>query len=153
MEMLCWLSYIRFVSYHVSGWSDPPETESMTYQELHLLCEHGHVDSDQRDRGFRKVLSGRGHVAPNPYFFNLRADESGRADLSTQYGYRSVRAFVLAAAQVLEGARAAQGFGDGLPTMRESEGITAILAAADVSLEARSRVVGILRTGDRYVLD
>ena len=82
-----------FTSYHISGWNDPKETESMTYQEVHILCENGHIDSDQRDRGIRKVISGQGYNSPNPYFFDLNSGLIGNG-IDTKYGFISIKTFI-----------------------------------------------------------
>lgn len=142
-----------FTSYHISGWNDPRETESMTYQELHLLCENGHIDSDQRYRGFRKVLSGKGYEAPNPYFFNLTRDAFGKVNLSTKYGFISVRTFVTSALDWIEKRKSLEELDAILPTIRESERVTAILEAADHSLANNSKVVKINCINGRYQLE
>lgn len=136
-----------FSSYHIAGWTDPPQTESMTYQEMHLMTENGHVFSDQRFRGTRKVLAGAGMQAPNPYFFNFTKSLLGGWNLETKYGYQSVKNFVELA---LTDPRQREGLL--LPTFAESEHVTAILEAADLSLQKDSAVVTLKRTGDRLVL-
>ena len=82
-----------FASYHISGWADPSETESMTFQQLHLLTERGHIFSDQRDRGTRKVLEGGTQIV-NPYFFNLSKNSQNQINIETKYGFRSLANFV-----------------------------------------------------------
>jgi D-galacturonate reductase len=136
-----------FSSYHIAGWTDPSQTESMTYQEMHLMTENGHVFSDQRFRGTRIVLAGTGMQAPNPYFFNFAKSLLGGWNLETKYGYQSVKNFVELAL-----ADPGQRQGLQLPTFAESEHVTAILEAADLSLKERSAVVALERAGDRMVL-
>lgn len=142
-----------FTSYHISGWSDPSETESMTYQELHLICEKGHVDSDQRYRGFRKVISGEGYSALNPYFFNLTKDPLGRLGLNTKYGFISIRTFLESCIGFIQGIITLPELDERLPTLRESASVTAALEAADLSLANDSRVVVVQHDGDRYSLE
>jgi D-galacturonate reductase len=140
----------RFVSYHISGWSDPSETESMTYQELQMLTEKGRIDSDQRFRGFRKVISGAGMSAPNPHFFCPLPGPDGETDLQGQYGYRSVKEFVKTC---LSWYTNPHSWGKSLlvnPTLEESEVVTAVLEAADMSLAENSRIVDICIVNDRY---
>lgn len=139
-----------FTSYHVSGWNDPHETESMTYQEIHMLTEKGHVDSDQRYRGFRKVISGKGYEAVNPYFFNLTRNPLGELNLNTKYGYLSVKTFVQAAMAVLQRELSLDELDKKLPTIRESAKVTAILEAADLSLKNNSRVIAVNSEGGRF---
>lgn len=136
-----------FASHHIAGWADPSETESMTYQQMHLLTENGHVFSDQRYRGTRRVLAQTGLQAPNPYFFNFNRSLLGGWNLETKYGYQSVSVFV----QLALAGSAAIGRRH-LPTMSDSEHVTAILEAADISLKSDSAVVEIQRCGDRLVL-
>lgn len=142
-----------FSSYHISGWSDPAETESMTYQELHLICEKGHVDSDQRYRGFRKVISGEGYSAPNPYFFNLTKNLQGRSGLHTKYGFISVRTFLESCVGVIAGDYTLLQLDERLPTIKESAAVTAVLDAADLSLANDSRVISLGFDGIRYCLE
>lgn len=130
----------EFTSYHIAGWSDPSETESMTYQQMHLLSENGHIFSDQKYRGTRKILSGIGQQAPNQHFFNLTNNLLGDWNLITKYGYQSICNFV---DLVLAGKNNNSSLH--LPTFSESEYVTAILEAADLSLQNESSVVKIDR--------
>lgn len=138
-----------FTSYHISGWSDPSETESMTYQEIHMMCENGHIDSDQRYRGFRKVIAGEGYSSPNPYFFSLNNGPGGNS-IDTKYGFLSVKVFLEACLDVHAGNVSLADLESRLPTLRESESVTAIMEAADVSLLNDSCVIKIERQGDKY---
>jgi len=137
----------KFSSYHIVGWADPSQTESMTFQEMHLATENGHIFSDQRYRGTRKVLEQSGLQAPNPYFFNFSHNLLGSWNLDTKYGYQSVETFVQL---VLGGPLAMQGLY--LPTYAESENVTAILEAADQSLQCNSGVIRIERDSNRLIL-
>ena len=139
-----------FTSYHVAGWADPSETESMTYQEIHIMCEKGHVDSDQRYRGYKTVLTGSGSQIQNPYFFSLVKNPLGQLNLGSQYGYLSVKTFVQSALDVITGRSRIEDFDRALPTIRESERVTSILEAADISLKNDSAVVKIIKKNGRY---
>jgi D-galacturonate reductase len=136
-----------FASHHIAGWADPSQTESMTFQQMHLLTESGHVFSEQRYRGTRKVLAQGGLQAPNPYFFNFSRNLLGGWNLETKYGYQSVAAFVQLA---LSGPEAAKGLH--LPSFAESEYVTAVLEAADLSLRCDAGVIRIERDGERLIL-
>jgi predicted dehydrogenase len=138
-----------FTSYHVSGWNDPSESESMTYQEIHMLCENGHVDSDQRYRGLRKVLSGEGYSVPNPYFFNLNRGPGGKS-IDTKYGFLSVKTFIESCLDVYSGKVTLVELDDRLPTLRQSESVTAIMEAADLSLANDCCIVKIDRINNKY---
>lgn len=136
-----------FTSYHVSGWADPSQTESMTYQEIHILSENGHVFSDQRFRGTRKVLVGTGSQVPNPYFFGLSQGLLGHWGLETKYGYQSVANFIDLAITGTDEHRRFK-----LPTFEDSEYVTAILEAADMSLSRDSKVISITSHNGRLEL-
>ncbi len=140
----------EFTSYHISGWNDPIETESMTYQEVHFLFENGRIDSDQRYRGFRKITAGGSYETPNPYFFNLNRNPLGDLSLNTKYGYISVKTFVQTAIDIRNGKRTAEEMDHLLPTISESERVTSILEAADLSMKNNSRVVQIVKRNGRY---
>ncbi len=139
-----------FSSYHVAGWNDPVETESMTYQQYHLLCEHGHVDSDQRYRGFKKVLSQKGVEISNPYFFNLTLDWRGAVNLDTKYGFISIKTFIEAATMIENKQKTPDDFNAFLPTITESQKVTAILEASDISLANDNNIVRIEKQKGRY---
>jgi len=121
----------------------------MTYQEIHMLCENGHVDSDQRYRGFRKVISGEGCSAPNPYFFNLNKGPAGNS-IDTKYGFLSVKTFLDTCLDVYAGKVSLNELDSRLPTLRESESVTAIMEAADLSLLNDSCVIRIERKDNKY---
>jgi len=139
-----------FSSYHVAGWADPSETESMTYQEIHLMCEKGHVDSDQRYRGYKTLLTGNGSQIQNPYFFSLVKNPLGQLNLGSQYGYLSVKTFVQSALDVMTGRSRIEDLNVALPTIHESERVTCVLEAADISLKNDSVVVKITKKDSRY---
>jgi hypothetical protein len=139
-----------FTSYHVSGWIDPSETESMTYQEMHLLTEKARVTSDQRDRGLRMVLAGKGYSAPNPYFFNFVKHPSGKLNLKMKYGFDSVKSFIDATRDIVFKNNSVVQLD--FPTFLESERVTAILDAADMSLSNNSAIVKLIRQDGKFVL-
>lgn len=132
----------KFISYHVAGWSDPHETAGMTYQEIHLITTKGHIESDQRNRGYETTLAGEGYKITNPYFFHLNNNLLNNLDLDGKYGFKSIKTFINSALEVENGQRLTY-FDDKLPTIKESMAVTAILEAADKSLASGSKVVNI----------
>ncbi len=141
-----------FSSYHVSGWTDPSETEGMTYQELYFLTENGHVSSDQRNRGYKTVLSGKGSQVSNPYFFGFTKDVFGLPSLDTKYGFKSIENFIKAAIDVIDDNKKASDYDQTLPTFSQSEKVTAILAASDLSLENDSCIVSLEKVSNKFKL-
>lgn len=132
----------KFVSYHLAGWNDPSETASMTYQEIHLIGTKGHVESDQRFRGYESTLVDQGQRIINPYFFYLNCGIDGSFDLDSKYGFKSIKTFIKSAIEA-ENGRALTSFENGLPTIKDSLKVTAILEAADQSLNNQSRVIKV----------
>lgn len=130
----------KFVSYHIAGWTDPSETPSMTYQEIHIIGTNGIIDSDQRFRGFESVLVDEGQSVINPYFFNLNKNLFGNLNLDTKYGFISIKTFISSAIAVENGTPLEQ-FENHLPTIKDSLFVTAILEAADKSLKNGSKVI------------
>jgi len=136
-----------FCSHHIAGWTDPSESESMTYQQMHLLTENGHIFSDQRFRGTQKTLVNIGSQVPNPYFFNLSPNLLGGWNLESQYGFRSIATFVklaLLKSHAVGNIR--------LPTIADSEYVTAILEAADLSIASGSKIIRISRRDQALIL-
>ena len=132
----------QFVSYHLAGWADPPETASMTYQQIHFVSTEGHIESDQRFRGFETNLLYEGQRIINPYFFHLNKGIRGNLDLESKYGYKSIKTFIQSSIEVENGA-SIQSFEKYLPTFKESRKVTAILEAADTSLANQSRIINL----------
>lgn len=132
----------RFVSYHIAGWADPSDTPSMTYQEVHIIATKGHIDSDQRYRGFETVLSGEGHRIINPYFFHLNKNIDGLVDIESKYGFKSVKSFIQAVMAVENGRKITE-FEQKFPTVKESLHVTAILEATDLSLANDSLTINL----------
>ena len=130
----------NFTSYHIAGWADPSETAGMTYQEIHIIGTKGHVESDQRYRGFETTLSQKGQNIINPYFFYLNKGIDGNLDLEGKYGFKSIKIFIKSALAA-EAGRDIDSFEEVLPTIKESRNVTAIIEAADRSLQNGSCVV------------
>lgn len=131
-----------FSSYHLAGWSDPSETSGMTYQDIHIIGTKGHIDSEQRYRGFETVLTGKGQSIINPYFFHLHKGLLGNPELEGKYGFKSIKAFVKCVLDVANGIPA-DDFEDKLPTIKNSRTVTAILEAADKSLANNSEIISL----------
>lgn len=132
----------RFVSYHIAGWSDPIETASMTYQELHIIATKGHIESDQRYRGYHATLAGIGQEIINPYFFRIHQGINGNIDLETMYGFKSIKTFIKSAINI-ENGKSVKNFEEYLPSIRESLIVTSILEAADESLRQKSAIINV----------
>ena len=130
----------QFTSYHIAGWADPDDTSSMTYQEIHIIGTKGHIESDQKFRGFETTILNEGYETVNPYFFNLNLGLDGQVYLEGNYGFKSIKTFIESILKIENGVNL-ELFKNFLPTIEESNKVTAILEAADVSLMNNSSIV------------
>jgi len=130
----------KFTSYHLAGWVDPSETAAMTYQEVHIIGTKGHIDSDQRYRGFETTLYQIGQKIVNPYFFYLNKGIDGKLDLEGKYGFKSIKTFIKSILAVENGTNI-EDFEGKFPTIKDSINVTAIVEAADKSIQNNSCVV------------
>jgi predicted dehydrogenase len=130
----------NFSSYHIAGLSDPSGTSAMTHQEIQIIGTNGHVRSDQKNRGFERVLSSKCPESINPNFFYINKDIDGRVNLEGKYGFKSIKIFIKSVLEIENGADIDK-FEKILPTLRNSKNIIAILNAADISISKGSSIV------------
>lgn len=133
-----------FSSYHIAGWCDPNQGPSMTYQSIELIGSNGRISSDQRYRGYSENIESLGISEPNPYFFSLDLDYSNAFDPTTNYGFKSIFTF-------LKKIKDISPF-DKIPDLVDSENVTAILEAGELSFTNNSNIVYINRNKNRYFL-
>jgi D-galacturonate reductase len=106
----------------------------------------GEVTVDQAHRGYSLATDIAGHASLNPLFMKY-APSDGRFAGQAGYGYRSIEAFIEAAAAISSsGARPAD-YDATLATASATRTTTAILEAGRRSLDAGGRRV-ILDRGD-----
>lgn len=131
-----------FTSHHIGGWVDPPETSSMSEQEIHIIGTKGNASSNQKYRGLERETVDKGIQTVNPYFFNLHKGLDGEADLEGKYAFKSIKTFIKTALEVENGADI-RSYDDKLPTIKESRKVTTILEAADMSRNNNSYIVNL----------
>ena len=86
------------------------------------------------------------HLLVNPYFFNISNSLTGALNLKGKYGFESINTFLeVVSSNNVDSLKS-------LPTLAESESVTAILEAADKSLNNRSCVVNIERVNGQLKL-
>jgi predicted dehydrogenase len=127
-------------SFHSAGWIDSPFSASMTRQEIEVFGSKGSIKSDQGYRGIEVSTEVSPPSRPNPYFFGLNKSLFGAWNPTGLYGYQSITSFVSAA---LDQDSLTQH--NWLPHLRDSEAVTAVLEAADLSLANGSSVIGLSR--------
>tara|TARA_X000000950_G_C13893228_1_gene651733 strand:+ start:37 stop:1266 length:1230 start_codon:yes stop_codon:yes gene_type:complete len=139
----------NFYSYHLAGWADPEKSESMTTQEITLFGSKGKIHSDQKFRGTYTISEEKGFSIENPYFFNLNKGLKDQINLKNKYGFNSIEYFL---DSCVESNFLKFNKNDFFPSFHESENVTAILEAADLSLKNSSRIIKILKKDKKYRL-
>jgi len=130
----------KFISYHIAGLADPSETSAITNQEIQIIGTNGHVKSNQKNRGFERVLSSKGPESINPNFFYINKDIDGKVNLEGKYGFKSIKTFIKSVLEIINGSNIDK-FEKIYPTLRNSKNTIAILEAGDISIANNSSIV------------
>lgn len=120
-----------------------PKSDVHTQQRFFYMGHHGELNVDQAHRGYSLAAHEHGVASLNPLFMKYAPDDRGRFVGQGGYGYRSIEAFILAAAEIRGGNAAAADFEGKLATVRETSLVTAILEAGRRSLDHGGRVYEI----------
>jgi len=130
----------KFSSYHIAALSDPSGTSAMTHQEIQIIGTNGHVRSNQKNRGFERVLSTKCPESINPNFFYINKDINGKVNLEGKYGFKSIKTFIKSVLEIINGSNIDK-FEKIYPTLRNSKNTIAILEAGDISIANNSSIV------------
>lgn len=136
------LGHDTFSTYHVAGWCDPNHGPSMTYQNIEIIGTKGRISSDQRYRGYSENIDNTGLSEPNPYFFSLDLDYDNNFDPSSNYGYKSILKFLNIVNHGLKPIK--------FPGLMDSECVTAILEAGELSFTNNSQVIYLNKLQDKF---
>ena len=140
-------SRARGVASYTAAWS-APRGDVHSQQRFFYLGHGGEVTVDQAHRGYSTATDASGYASHNPLFFTYTPDAAGRFAGQRAYGYRSIEAFIDAAASVRSGASTARAWDEGLATIHCTLQGTAILEAGRRSLDAGGRPVRICYVGE-----
>lgn len=130
------------IASYTSSWVAPP-SDVHSQQRFFAMTQAGEVTVDQAHRGYTVATDAKGYASSNPLFMKYAPDE-GRFVGQTGYGYRSIEAFIAAAAEVASGARTARAFDSSLPTVHTTLLTTAVLEAGRRSLDTGGTVQEIV---------
>ena len=130
------------IATYTASWAAPP-SDVHSQQRFHALAQRGEVTVDQAHRGFSTATDAGGFASPNPLFMKYTPSE-GRFVGQQGYGYRSIEAFIAAAAAINAGAATARSFDAQLPTVHATFLTTVVLEAGRRSLDAGGAVMEIL---------
>jgi D-galacturonate reductase len=122
-------------AFYTASWI-APKSDVHSQQRFYYLGHKGEVQIDQAHRGYSLATDATGFCSPNPLFMKYTPDAQGYFSGQSGYGYRSIEAFIDAAAQVRTGAAAPEDFRGGLATVDDTVLVTAILEAGRRSLDS-----------------
>lgn len=132
-----------FVSTILTNWIDPPATTAMSDQKIKWIGTKGRIESEQKDRGLQLVTdAGIQHV--NPYFSDFLYDADGGLQFGG-YGPRSIEQFLRDAASIAGGAKRPDELRGGRATFEDARVSTAVVDAANRSLERNGEWVEVPR--------
>jgi D-galacturonate reductase len=121
-----------------------PKSDVHSQQRFFYMGHDGELNVDQAHRGYTLASHEQGLASPNPLFMKYAPDSRGCFVGQSGYGYRSIEAFILAAAEIRSGKARAADFEGKLATVRETRLVTAILEAGRRSLDRGGRVYEIV---------
>lgn len=120
-----------------------PQSDVHSQQRFFYVGHHGEIQVDQAHRGYTLANDAQGFASPNPLFMKYTPDEDGYFSGQSGYGYRSLEAFVDAAASINAGTSTVADYRGRLATAEDTVPVTAILEAGRRSLDQRQRVYQI----------
>lgn len=123
---------------YTSSWI-APKSDVHSQQRFFYMGQSGEVTVDQAHRGYNLADDSAGYRSANPLFMKY-IPTNGKFSGQQGYGYRSLEAFVDAAAMANAGLRHASEFDDMLATAASTLRTTAILEAGRRSLDRSSPV-------------
>ena len=120
-----------------------PKSDVHSQQRFFYMGHQGEVHVDQAHRGYTLATDAMGFASVNPLFMKYAPDSNRDFAGQTGYGYRSIEAFLEAAAAVRDGRTAATSFSGKLATADDTLLVTAILEAGRRSLDEQGSLYAI----------
>lgn len=119
------------------NWIDPETSSAMSDQKLKFVGTSGRYECDQKERGVKILLDDCPLEEPNPDFCRPYCTENGYLAWEG-YGIDSINSFLGDVVSLIEGKKSPQEFEGIRPTFSESLFSTAVIEAAERSLENHS---------------
>ena len=119
------------------NWIDPETSSAMSDQKIKFVGTQGRFEGDQKERGVRILLDGHQLEEPNPDFCRAYQTEEGYLAWEG-YGVDSITGFLQDVSDIIAGKWAPQEMEGHRPTFSESFFSTAVIEAAQASLENNS---------------
>jgi D-galacturonate reductase len=84
---------LKFIQTLLTNWVDPETSSAMSDQKIKIVGTTGRIESDQKERGIRINLDGKGIEQPNPYYCKNYINLDGKIEWRG-YGIDSILTFL-----------------------------------------------------------
>lgn len=131
-------SNIKFTQTLLVNWIDPENTSAMSDQNIKFVGSKGRFEGDQKNRGVLSVTDNKKIEHINPDF--CRSYQTNNDKMIWEgYGVDSIKSFLNDVYQIINKGRTPKYFDDLRPTFAESLFSTAVIEAANISLNSSSK--------------
>ncbi|NQT30416.1 MAG: Gfo/Idh/MocA family oxidoreductase [Candidatus Saganbacteria bacterium] len=125
----------KFTSSFLTNWIDSEKSSAMSDQKIKVIGTKGRYEADQKKRGISIITDEQGIEEPNPDFCGFYGS-AGKEDLSfAGYGVESILQFLKDVRSIKMGKQKPADLEGRRPTFKEALVPTAVLEAANQSLE------------------
>jgi len=131
----------KFTQTILTNWIDPENTSAMSDQKIKIIGTRGRFESDQKNRGQYFVSDDQKITQPNPYFCHEYHDD--RSKFWSGYGIDSVTSFLKDVDKLFNNSINLDELEKTRPTFKQSLIITAIIDAANKSIQNDSSWIDI----------
>lgn len=132
----------KFLSFIHTNWIDPENTSAMSDQRIKVIGTKGRIESNQKNRGLKKITDSNGIEDINPDFCNTYPLPNGK--LSYQgYGIDSINTFLNDVQNIMHGNIKPDELEGKRPTFSDSLVSTAVVEAVNEGLKKQGRWVEI----------
>jgi D-galacturonate reductase len=138
---------------YTSSWTAPAKSEVHSQQYFHYLGAKGEVKVDQAHRGYSYTTDSAGFANVNPFYMKYTPSEDGFFDGQRGYGYVSLEKFIDNCQRINAKSVTVEDLDKrGLPTIKNTELVTAILEAGRRSLDEKRSVELQKNSNDEWEL-
>jgi len=121
----------------LTNWIDPETSSAMSDQKIKMVGTAGRFESDQKERGIRINLDGKGVEQPNPYYCKDYMNSDGKSEWRG-YGVDSILTFLNDVVDLGKQLTSVGELEKKRPSFTEALISTAVLEAAHKSLDKNS---------------
>jgi D-galacturonate reductase len=126
---------------YTASWTAPKKSEVHSQQHFHYLGAKGEVRVDQGHRGYSYTTDEDGYANVNPFYMKYTPSEDGHFDGQRGYGYVSLEKFIDNCQKLNSKSVTVEDLDKrGLPTIKNTELVTAILEAGRRSLDEQRSI-------------